>query len=218
MVHKNIIYNRDCLEGLKELPSKSVDLVFYDPPYNVGKKYDNYSDDLSKEDYTSWMNDIIEESERVSNKGVLIYTAGKLTSFFSALLPESHLIIIVKRAAGICSNNYMQQYHSLISSVRPIIKTKDVWDDVRLPGEGYFFKESRYDHPGLTGLELTNKIIKTFSEPGDLICDPFMGTGTTAISAITNKRDFIGFEQSKKYIGIADMRIKDLLSQKELEI
>lgn len=204
-----ILEQADCLERMKSMGEKSVDFVFYDPPYNVKKKYDGYSDNLDPIEYYIWMERIASEAERISKRGVAVYVGGKLRNQFDNILPHSHMIVVHKKAAGVFAGNYMLQYHLIFSTAKPVIKCKDLWDDVRLPGEGYFFREPRYDHPGLTGLELTKKILHHFTVEGDVVFDPFTGTGTTAVACKLMNRDFIGTEQSKKYIDIAKERLKN---------
>lgn len=51
------IHNGDCIEGMNSLPEGSVDLVFADPPFNIGYKYDVYEDKMAAEDYLKWSND-----------------------------------------------------------------------------------------------------------------------------------------------------------------
>ena len=205
----NKIIRGDCIKILKSMEENCVDIVFTDPPYNIKKKYDGYADNLSSEEYKDWMSVVINLSERISRRGVIFYVAGKHTKMFFDLMPKAHLVIVHKRAIGAMSGNYFLQYHSMFSTVKPINKTKDLWNDVRLPGEGYYFREPRYDTPGLTGLELTKKVIESFTTAGDLVLDPFMGTGTTAVACIELKRIYIGVEQSQKYCEIAEERIKE---------
>ena len=153
----------DCLDEMGKMKDKSVDLIFYDPPYNKKKKYDNYDDNLSMDDYLNWMEIVFHESERIAKRGVIVYIGGLMTFDFHDFMPNSHLIIVHKRAVGAMTNNYFLQYHSMLSTAKPIKKCKDLWSDIRLPGEGYYFREPRYDTPGLTGLELTK--IHSISPP-----------------------------------------------------
>jgi DNA modification methylase len=208
----------DCLDILPTLADKSVDLVFYDPPYNIKKDYDGYKDNLSPEDYEKWMREIAYHAERVSRRGVVAYVGGKLTRLLGNIYPTAHLIIVHKRAAGVFSGNYMLQYHSMYSTAKPVIKCKDLWDDVRLPGEGYFFREERFDHPGLTALALTEKVLHHFTVEGDIVFDPFTGTGTTAVACEKMGRSFIGSEQSQKYFEIAQRRISEAQQQLVMEL
>lgn len=63
------LINGDCLEQLKEIPDNSVDFVFTDPPYNLGKKYSGYTDDLEIKEYFSWCDIWIAELARVLKPG-----------------------------------------------------------------------------------------------------------------------------------------------------
>jgi site-specific DNA-methyltransferase (adenine-specific) len=63
------IINGDCLERLKEIPSDSIDFIFTDPPYNLGKKYSGYSDDLEIKEYFNWCDRWLAELARVLKPG-----------------------------------------------------------------------------------------------------------------------------------------------------
>jgi site-specific DNA-methyltransferase (adenine-specific) len=67
-----------------------------------------------------------------------------------------------------------------------------------------------YRHPAIFPERLANDHIISWSNEGDLVYDPFMGSGTTAKMAIINNRNYIGSEISKEYCGIAEQRIKDI--------
>lgn len=68
-------------------------------------------------------------------------------------------------------------------------------------------KDERY-HPTQKPSELVQKLIEMFSEEGDTILDPFIGSGTTAISAIRSGRHFIGFELDPDFCQVAEKRIE----------
>lgn len=76
----------------------------------------------------------------------------------------------------------------------------DVWSDID------FYKEKRI-HPTQKPLELINRLIKCSSNENDKVLDPFMGSGSTAISCIINNRKYIGFETDLEYIDKANERI-----------
>ena len=59
----------DCLENLRSLPNDSADFAFIDPPYNLGKNYNNYSDDLSIQEYFKWCDEWISEVTRILKPG-----------------------------------------------------------------------------------------------------------------------------------------------------
>lgn len=72
----------------------------------------------------------------------------------------------------------------------------------------------RIGHPAPFPEELPNRLIKLFSFTNDIVIDPFMGSGTTAIAAIKNKRNFVGYEINKEYINLANNRILNLKEKK----
>ena len=72
----------------------------------------------------------------------------------------------------------------------------------------------RIGHPAPFPEELPNRLIKLFSFTNDIVIDPFMGSGTTAIAAIKNNRNFVGYEINEKYINLANNRILNLKEKK----
>mgnify|MGYP003621163761 CR=1 FL=1 len=85
-------------------------------------------------------------------------------------------------------------------------KVKDnIWYMVQRPGNG---------HPAVFPEQLANDHILSWSNEGDAVLDPFMGSGTTAIACINTGRNFIGFELDKHYCDIANERIRKALAEK----
>lgn len=78
--------------------------------------------------------------------------------------------------------------------------TESVWDV--LPEQA-----KRVGHPAPFPVEIPYRLIKLYSYQGNVVLDPFMGSGTTAIAAIRLKRHFIGYEKEEKYCKIAEQRI-----------
>src|SRR3989338_2352390 len=71
-------------------------------------------------------------------------------------------------------------------------------------------------HEAQFPLALADRVVKLYSEKGDLVLDPFMGSGTTAIAAIKNKRDYLGIDKEKKYIDLANRNVKKHIGQSTL--
>lgn len=69
------------------------------------------------------------------------------------------------------------------------------------------------DHEAKFPLDLPRRVIKLFSDEGDTVLDCFMGSGTTAIAALTEKRHYIGIDKEKKYVLLAQKNIKDFSTQ-----
>jgi site-specific DNA-methyltransferase (adenine-specific) len=83
-------------------------------------------------------------------------------------------------------------------------------------GKGHTTKDNyAYEHPAMFPEELARDHILTWSNPGDIVFDPFMGSGTTGKMAILNNRNFIGIELNENYYKIAEKRIKQYLPLKE---
>ena len=78
-------------------------------------------------------------------------------------------------------------------------------------------KSNKTGHPAVFPIQLISDHIISWSNPGDIVLDPFMGSGTTALAAIKTKRRYIGFEISEEYCAIAQARIAEILCQQEEE-
>jgi site-specific DNA-methyltransferase (adenine-specific) len=74
------------------------------------------------------------------------------------------------------------------------------------------------EHPTEKPVPLLAEIIMDFTDPNDLICDPFMGSGTTGVAAIKHGRRFVGIELSEKWFDLACRRISDALARPDLFI
>lgn len=75
------------------------------------------------------------------------------------------------------------------------------------------------DHEAKFPVELASRVIKLYSELGDTVLDPFMGSGTTALAAIKNKRNYIGIEKEHKYVKLSQNNIYNLLeSMNQIDI
>ena len=241
MIELNKIYNEDCLEGMKRIPDKSVDLIFTSPPYNmnlrirngkycsrqivkeISTKYENFSDNLSMEDYFEFNKKIIEELTRIG--GLVFYniqflTGNKVALFklighFSEILKEVIVWDKVNGQPAIQEGVLNSQYEVILvfDSSNAISRKFDtatfkrgtlsnVWNIKR--GKKYSSK-----HGATFPVELAERVILNFADKNALILDPFIGLGTTAIAAINTKRNFIGFELDKDYFEIAQNRIEE---------
>lgn len=74
------------------------------------------------------------------------------------------------------------------------------------------------EHPTEKPLPLMADLVSDYTQPGELICDPFMGSGTTGIAAVRHGREFIGIEQNEQWFDLARRRISDALSRPDMFI
>ena len=75
----------------------------------------------------------------------------------------------------------------------------------------------RIGHPAPFPEELPYRLIQLYSFKGDVILDPFMGSGTTAVSAVKKGRKFVGYDISQEYIYLAERRVNPFLVQTKIE-
>ena len=241
----NKIICGDSLEIMKSMPSESIDLVVTSPPYNLknstgnGMKdgrggkwanaslingYSHYNDNMPHEEYAKWQRECLEEMLRlVKDDGAIFYNhkwrvqAGLLQDRQDIIqgLPVRQ-IIIWRRKGGINFNKgyFLPTYEVIYLIAKPKFKLApkanahgDVWE---------FTQEMKNGHPAPFPVQLIDRIIT--STNAQIILDPFMGSGTTAITAMGNKRDFVGIDISPDYCKMADERIERNKKQSELAI
>ena len=73
------------------------------------------------------------------------------------------------------------------------------------------------DHEAKFPLELASRVIRLFSNQGDIILDPFLGSGTTAMAAIINNRQYIGIEKELKYVELSKRNVKNIYQQRKFD-
>lgn len=188
---------------MKGMPDKAVDLVLTDPPY--GKKADKgssgfgvkegrtYSDDW---DYARPSKEYFDQLLRIG-KDVIIFGG----NYFADLLPASNCWIVWdKKGAYRFNNPFADCELAWTTFTRPVKKYQMIQQG--------FVSDTTDErlHPTQKPTELFKAIITDFSPTG-LVCDPFLGSGTTAVAAKALGRNFIGIEKEKKYCEIAETRL-----------
>ncbi len=235
----NRIIQGDCIEELKKLPNDSVDMVFVDPPYNLGKLYSAYNDDKKNSEYMEWCNRWLSESVRVLKPTGsifviniprwLIYHAMHLNkiAFFNhwiawdalgsptntKLLPSHYGIIWYSKTKNpkvfpIRIPHKRDRFGNILADwggkkemLHPYGKiASDIWDDIHRIRH----KVRRDAHPCQLPPHLVERMILATTEEGDIVLDPMIGTGTTAVAAKRVGRNYLGIELDKKYVEIAD--------------
>ena len=206
----NKIYNVDCLEFMRTMPDKSVDLVLTDPPYGVGLKYDNYED--TKENLQLLINDFINEAVRVSN--VVLITTGN--SNLNLWYGYNYILAYYQPAAVSIGKYGTELWQPVLFYGNDPIKglsTRNRWTVLKNTEP----RPKDINHPCPKPLNIWIKtLLRGSANEGDIVFDPFMGSGTTAIACLKTNRKFIGCEISPKYCEIANKRIDDFLAQQDL--
>lgn len=249
------LYNKDSLLLMKEMESDSIDLIFADPPFNLGKKYDSLiNDKLDHESYLRWNEQWIKECVRILKPGgsMFIWNIPKWSiptaNILGKYLTLRHWIAVdMKYGLPIPNKLYPAHYSLLYYTKGPKPNTfhpdrlplevckkcghelkdyggyknrmnpkgvslSDVWHDI------YPVRHAKYKNRQSNELpiKLLERIISMASEEGDLIFDPFGGSGTTYVVAEALKRHWIGSEIGS--INLIEERlnnIKDTVTQIE---
>jgi len=205
-----ILYNADCRIILPTLGK--VDAVVTDPPYNAAKGYGPGNDDLPEEEYAEMMQQITTLAQAIASNQFWVAPRYQM-SLWLQLLPGAHIVVIRRGASGPLRHWWSDQFETALAIGRPNRPERDLWDDIRLKGEGYFFTEDTFDHPGYTPYKIMARAVELFSASGQTILDPFMGSGTTGVACARLGRKFIGVEIEDKFFRIACERIKRELDQ-----
>jgi len=223
----------DCLEGMKLIDDESFDLIATDPPYkttargcagnsggmlqkkinrsgNVFKENDIKPCDYAKEFYRLLKNDkhcyimtnhknLIEMLEEFTKVGFhfiksLIWDKGnKIMGQF--YMSQFEYILFFRKGAGVKINNCGTS--DILSFANK--KDKDI--------------DGNNLHDTQKPINLMKVLIENSSNENDLILDPFMGVGTTALACLKSNRNFIGFELDADYFNSANKRINDFKAQ-----
>jgi len=198
------IYHGDNREVLPDLADE-FSLVVTDPPYNAKKQYGEFSDNLSALDYAEWMRSTVAHCRRLAKKQFWVAPRYQMR-LWTDLLPDAHLVVIRRGARGPSRGGWADQFETALSVGKPKQVRSDLWDDIRLKGEGYFFREETYGHPGYTPSGIFARAIALLAT--DSILDPFLGTGTSLEVAKRQGLKAVGIEQDERYCEIAARRLR----------
>lgn len=226
------VFLRDNRAVIKEISDNSVDLILTDPPYNIsqystGNIYLPNRSPLNN-DIAYWDNininpdEYLEDFKRILKPqgNIFIFTTynsiGKWHAVFDKHFDTTQFMIWHKTnpAPKIYKNGFLNSCEMIIcfwnkghtwnfstqSEMHNFIESSICMGEERIKNP---------KHPAQKPLKVLNHIIKIASNPNDLVFDPFMGVGSTAISAISLSRKFCGCEIDKTYYKAAVKRIKD---------
>ncbi len=139
-----IIFNEDCIVGMKKIKNDSADIVICDPPYNIGKDFGNNSDKQKMDDYLTWCDEWIEECVRIlkPNGTLYIYGFSEILAFIRVRININVRWIIWHYTNKVVpSLNFWQRTHE---SILCCYKNKPIFnrDDVREPYTDSFLKNA----------------------------------------------------------------------------
>ena len=265
------VYAIDCCDALDQLPPQSVELVFADPPFNIGYDYDVYDDDRDSLEYLDWSRKWI---------GSVYHALADHGAFWLAIGDENaaELKLIAQQDCGFhcrswvvwyytfgvnCSRGFSRSHTHLFHFVKDpknftfhaenptvrvpsarqlvygdrranptgrlpdntwILRPQDLPDGLSAEHDTWYyarvagtFKERQGFHGCQMPEQLLGRIIRTCSNPGDLVVDPFSGSGTTLAAAKKLGRRWLGFDISNDYVEQAIQRIETVHSGDPLD-
>lgn len=205
----------DCLEVMKAIPDESMDLIVTDPPYLINyKSHWCCSKVISGDNDYDLIEKSIKEMYRVlkPNSAAYIFCSPKRIDYFMRCCLDAGFniknnIIWVKNnwTSGDLKAQFGQQYEVILL----LNKGRKCFNGKRLTDVWYFNRVSfqHQFHPNEKPVGLLEQCILKHSSENDIILDPFMGSGSTAIACINTHRQFIGIEKDAQYYKIAKRRI-----------
>jgi site-specific DNA-methyltransferase (adenine-specific) len=230
------IYLMDGIEGLRSLPSGSVDMLLTDPPYGTTKNY--WDEPLPLPEFWAAVKHAVKPNGAVlmfaqcpydkilgaSNLAMLryewIWCKDRITGFFNARrmpLKKSENILVFYQKLPTYNPQYSygkpyphrNKQHKSENYGKWIITSGGSPDGKRFPCNVISFNTVQGgEHPTQKPVELCEYLIKTYTDEGELVVDICAGSGTTAAACIRTGRRFICFENAPQYFSIASERIR----------
>jgi len=246
------VHRLDCLEGLGRIEPESIDLVFADPPYNIGYEYDEYDDRKDAATYLAWSRQWMQAVVRVLKPtGTFWLAIGDEYAAELKLIATGELGLVMRSwvvwyyTFGVhCTTKFTRSHTHLFYFVRDpkaftfndeairvpsarqlvyadrranpagrvpddtwILRPQDLPDGFAPDEDTWYFprvcgtfKERAGWHGCQMPEQLLGRIIRACSNPGEIVLDPFAGSGTTLAVAKKLGRRFIGFEISADYV------------------
>lgn len=221
----NKIYNMDCIEGMRQMPDKSVDLVVTDPPYLIetsgagiykqdGKQYVKELNEMKD----GFSREVLDELCRIMKKiNIYFFCSQKqiipLLDYFVKEKKCNWNLLTWHKSNPVpaCGNKYLTDTEFILFfrekgvKLYGTYKTKFTYYIAPLNQKD----KNAYGHPTIKPLDLVSNFIINSSKEGDIVFDPFMGSGTTAVAAMKCNRNFLGYELNPDYYEICNKRIKE---------
>lgn len=217
----NKIYNEDCRNFVEDIKKMKVCIVT-DPPFNINYHYNKYKDNLDEKDYFCFLRNIlgfnpcavVHYSEYLHKLSMFMFRAPErvVTWVYNSNTQRQHRDIAFygikpdfKKVSQPYKNLNDKRIIERIKSGKSC-KMYDWFEENQV--KNVEKKKYALEHPCIMPLSVMDRIIKLLPEDY-IIYDPFCGSGTTIISAINNRRNYIGCEIDKKYFELAQRRIKE---------
>ncbi len=204
----------DCLEVMKGIEDGSVDMILTDPPYGMSfrsnyrkKKYRGIKSDTTLD----WLDIFASECFRVAKNNTAHYVfcsfhnIDKFKRAFENQFKVKNILIWEKNntSMGDLAGDFAPKYEMILF----LHKGRRTINGKRDANILKFSKTGNNYHPTQKPVDMCEYLLAKFSDVGNTVLDPFMGSGTVGVACKNLNRDFIGIELDPEYFGIAKKRI-----------
>lgn len=205
----NTVALGNCIELMRQMPSRSVDFILTDPPY-ITRYLDRSGRSIINDDNADWLRPSFEQAYRVLkcnsfcisfygwSKADLFLTAWRNAGFRIA----GHLVFRKTYASSAKFLKYEHEQAYLLVKGQPELPAFPLGDVIDWPRS-----TGNRLHPTQKPVEVLKPLIRAFSSRGDLVLDPFCGSGSTLIAARDLGRKYVGFELDAKHHNSALARL-----------
>ena len=218
------INNKDCIEGMRELPNKCVDYAFTSPPYNRKRndKYELYDD--VRDDYYYFVCTCIEEMLRITKNHVFVniqtnyYNRSAVYKLIGNYCEEIQNIIIWEKSNPLpaSGHNITNAYELFLILGESPIKSSTTYTK-NIITTSVNSESTTKIHKAVMKQEVADWMFEKFIPAGSTIIDPMMGLGTTAIASEKYNCRWLGYEIIPEYVNKAWERIISERRKRELK-
>lgn len=228
------LYKGDCLEKMKLIEDGSVDLVLTDPPYVIstsgGGLYTQEDKQYVKE--LEGMKDgfseqVLDELCRVMKKiNIYFFCSQKqiipLTDYFVTKKKCNWNLLTWHKTNPVpaCGNKYLTDTEYILFFREKGVKVYGSFDTKFTYYVSPLNQKDKklYGHPTVKPQNILNNLVVNSSQEGEIVLDPFMGSGSTGVACVNTNRKFIGIELDDNYYNIARDRIKKVVEEREKNV
>jgi len=204
----NTIQNIDCLKGFKMLPDQSIGLILTDPPYGLNKS------GIDNDESLDLFYKSLPDSYRVLKENAF-YISFFSTKFLPLIFKNNpfqyfwNFVLYCPNGNVNSPIGYTKYMNCVVfkkGNPKMTSRNKDIFVDTPSkmvePDEGFI------DHPTPKPKAFIKDMLAMFSKENDIVLDPFIGSGATAVACKQTGRNYIGFEINDKYYKLAQERLK----------
>jgi len=206
--HINSITQGDCIEVMREMPANSVDFILTDPPYLVNYR-DRNGRTIPNDAKADWLKPSMLEAYRVlkpNRVAVMFYGWPRVDTFFDAwravgFQPVGHMVFRKTYSSKSRFFNYQHEQAYLLAKGRPPLPKQPLADVMDMPYSGNKL------HPTQKPVVALAPLVRSFTLAGELVLDPFAGSGSSCAAALLTGRRYVGIELDAEYFHQASTRL-----------